>query len=108
MMKRWFQSLFAVIGGLLGYELSGIVGKPFFSFIEVMFGVEMIKGQTYWMMLIGAGLFFMFSSNAAKVGVKWLQQGEDKVALVPLTDMVAGTAGMVVGLLLAVLLMTPF
>jgi uncharacterized protein YacL len=107
MMKRWFQSLFAVIGGLLGFEWSDFVGKPFFTIIEKVFG-EPVPGQTYWMMLAGVIVFYLLSSVAANYGVKWLQHGEDKVALVPITDLVAGTAGMVVGLLLAALLVTPF
>ncbi|TDF91428.1 PIN/TRAM domain-containing protein [Paenibacillus piri] len=107
MMKRWFQCFFAVIGGMLCYGWSDSVGQPFFKFIE-MFGVSEVAGKAYWLTAVGVLLFYIIGSWAAHYGMKWMKQGEEKVAHMPIADLFAGTAGMVVGLLLAVMLLTPF
>ncbi|PZE19164.1 PIN/TRAM domain-containing protein [Paenibacillus xerothermodurans] len=108
MMKRWFQSLFAVIGGLLAYEWSDTVGKPFFSFIEKVFGIGEVAGQMYWLMLVGTVLFYALSSWVAVVGANWLRRGEDTMARVPVADIAAGTGGLIVGLFFAIMILTPF
>ncbi|NOU92853.1 TRAM domain-containing protein [Paenibacillus sp. LMG 31456] len=108
MMKRWFQSFFAVIGGVLGYGWSDTVGRPFFNFIETVFGVKEVVGQAYWLMLLGVVLFYTLSSWVVNYGFKWMERGEEKVAHVPITDLLAGTGGMSIGLMLAVMLLTPF
>lgn len=108
MMKRWFQALFAVIGGVLGYEWSDTVGQPFFNIIETLFGLEKIRGEAYWMMLAGGVLFYLLSSLIAGYVLQKVQQGEEKIASIPITDLIAGTVGMVIGLVMAVILATPF
>lgn len=107
MMKRWFQCLFAVIGGVLGYEWSDTVGQPFFKIIEAVFGVEQVRGEAYWMMLAGVVLFYLISSWVVNYGLQKMQQSEEKVSSIPITDLIAGTVGMVVGLVLAFILLTP-
>ncbi|MCS7463547.1 PIN/TRAM domain-containing protein [Paenibacillus doosanensis] len=108
MMKRWFQCLFAVIGGVLGYEWSDTVGQPFFKIIETVFGVETLRGEAYWMMIAGVVLFYFISSWAVNYVLRMMQQGEEKIADVPVSDLIAGTCGMIVGLVLAVVFLTPF
>jgi uncharacterized protein YacL len=108
MIKRGFQCLFAVIGGVLGFEWSGTVGQPFFNFIGSEFGIKQVVGQTYWVMLVGVVLFYLIGVWVAEYGLKLMQQGEERVAAVPIADLVAGTLGMAMGLLIAVVLIAPF
>ncbi|WP_028552041.1 PIN/TRAM domain-containing protein [Paenibacillus sp. UNC451MF] len=108
MMKRWFQCLFAVIGGVLGYEWSDTVGQPFFKIIEKVFGLEQVNGEAYWMMFAGVLLFYLVSSWAVNYILLVVQLSEEKVTAMPITDLIAGTIGMVMGLLMATMLLTPF
>lgn len=107
MMKKWLQLLFAVIGGVLGVQWSDTIGQPFFNFIEPVVGMEPIGGQALWMFAVGALLFFSVSSLAVSYFLRVMQQGEDRVAAVPVADVMAGTAGMVVGLVVSALLLEP-
>ncbi|GAA4873073.1 PIN/TRAM domain-containing protein [Paenibacillus vulneris] len=108
MMKRWLQCLFAVIGGVLGYEWSDTVGQPFFKIIETVFGLEQVSGEAYWMMFAGVALFYLVSSWTVNYGLQMMQASEEKVSAMPIADIIAGTLGMVLGFLMSVMLLTPF
>jgi uncharacterized protein YacL len=108
MIKKWFQCLFAVIGGVLGFEWSDTIGQPFFHFIVSAFGIKEVTGQTYWVMLGGIVLFYLIGYWAAEYGLRLLQLGERRLAHVPISDLIAGTTGMAVGLLFAVIMLAPF
>src|SRR5665647_3385335 len=104
-MRKWFQYLFAVIGGILGLEWSTSVGQPFFNTIERVIGVQVV-GQNYWMMLAGFLIFYGASAWVADYGLKLVQLGEERITRVPMTDLFAGTLGMSIGLLLTLILLT--
>ncbi|TVY06591.1 PIN/TRAM domain-containing protein [Paenibacillus cremeus] len=108
MMKRWFQLLFAVIGGVLGVQWSDTIGRPFFNVIEPVFGWGEIKGQEVWMFGLGALLFYSFSSLTLEYLLSIMHKGEERVGTVPAADLFAGSLGMVMGLLAASMLLGPF
>ncbi|KEQ22409.1 PIN/TRAM domain-containing protein [Paenibacillus tyrfis] len=108
MMKKWFQLLFAVIGGALGVRWTDTIGKPCFEFIASVLGREEIQGQALWMLGAGALLFYSISSWALTYLLKVVQRGEERIANVPVTDLLAGSIGMVVGLLFSSVLLHPF
>lgn len=107
MMKRWFQLLFAIIGGALGAGWSDTLGKPFFEVIASVIGVETIQGQAVWMFAIGALVFYSVSGWTLAYLLQLIRSGEERVAHVPITDLLAGTTGMGVGLLVSSLLLQP-
>ncbi|WP_256224153.1 PIN/TRAM domain-containing protein [Paenibacillus sp. 1_12] len=108
MMKKWFQCVFAVIGGLLSFEWSAIVGKPFFGMLETVLGIKEVTGQGYWMMVIGFLIFYWVGAWVADYGLKLLQRAEKWIGHIPIADLISGILGLGVGLLMTVNLLTPF
>ncbi|NHN35113.1 PIN/TRAM domain-containing protein [Paenibacillus agricola] len=107
MMRKWIQCLFAVIGGILGLEWSTSIGQPLFTFIESITGIQIV-GQSYWMMLVGFLVFYGVGAWAADYGLKLIQRGEEWITRIPITDLAAGILGMSAGLLVTLILLTPF
>lgn len=107
MMKKWFQLLFAVIGGTLGLQWSDTIGKPFFEVIGSVTGIKEVNGQGAWMFALGALVFYSISSWALGSLLKVMVQGEERASNMPIGDMLAGAAGMVMGLLVSSALLNP-
>lgn len=108
MMKKWFQLLFALIGGTLGIQWNDTLGKPFFAFIESVLGLNEVKGQAWWMFLLGVLIFYVVSSWALTYLFKMMQYGEKRVASVSAGDLITGSIGMVIGILVSTQFLTPF
>ncbi|WP_026326654.1 PIN/TRAM domain-containing protein [Paenibacillus ginsengihumi] len=108
MMKKWFQVLLAVIGGLLAAEWSDRIGKPLIEVIAPVLGIQETEWLAYWMFGLGALFVYACSAWAIDAGLRLIREGEERVARVPVTDLLSGTLGMAVGLLLATLLLNPF
>ncbi|AFC33675.1 YacL [Paenibacillus mucilaginosus 3016] len=106
MMKKGFQLLFAVIGGALGVQCSDMIGRPLFDVIASVTGLE-ISGVKGWMFLLGAVLFWSVSGSVYRGLIQALQQGEERITNVPVIDLVAGSAGMVIGLVVSSVLLYP-
>jgi uncharacterized protein YacL len=96
MLKRIIQILFAILGGGLGYQW----GDSFFRFIE--FGD--IPGTAYIGAVLGALLFFIGTSWVAEYLVLMLKRSEDYLIKIPVTDLIFGAMGLIVGLIVAFLL----
>jgi len=95
-MKKWIQIIFAIMGGSLGYQWSGTIAG--------LAGLAEDNGQAYWIMGLGAAAMFCLFAWFADVGIKLLLRGERNVTDLPAADLVSGTVGLVVGLLIALLL----
>ncbi|MCZ8517233.1 PIN/TRAM domain-containing protein [Paenibacillus filicis] len=108
MMRRWYQLLFAVIGGALGVQWSDTIGKPFFTFIEAKWGPGIGETKVYWVFMLAALLFYSVSSWVISYFGQMLQEGEERIAHIPMTDLLSGTAGMMIGLLLSSMMLSPF
>ncbi|MCD1261925.1 PIN/TRAM domain-containing protein [Paenibacillus athensensis] len=94
-MKKWIQIIFAIMGGSLGYQWSGALAS--------LGGFAADNGQAYWVAGLGAAAMFCLFGWLADIGMKLLLRGEQNVADVPASDLVSGTIGLVVGLLIALL-----
>ncbi|MBP1996454.1 PIN/TRAM domain-containing protein [Paenibacillus eucommiae] len=86
MMRKWVQVIFAIMGGVLGYQWSEW------------------SGQTLWMAALGACIMCLIAAAIAGYGMKLLLKGERNIASIPAADLLAGTFGLVVGLFISVLL----
>ncbi|WP_248929055.1 PIN/TRAM domain-containing protein [Paenibacillus hamazuiensis] len=107
MLKKWIQMIFAIMGGVLGFEWSNSWSEPVFSMMGSSKNVEQmpVEGFPFWALLIGGGIGFIVSAWAVHAGYKLIQRGEQQIAKVPISDLLAGTAGMVIGMLAAVMLL---
>ncbi|CAG7647554.1 putative PIN and TRAM-domain containing protein YacL [Paenibacillus solanacearum] len=102
-MRKWFQLLFAVIGGALGVQWSDTIRKPFFEGS----GLDSMPGFQIWMFVLGAALFYSLGSFVLQYVSRLVQRGEEHVDSVPITELLAGSAGMAIGLLVSSVLFGP-
>lgn len=86
MMRKWVQIIFAIMGGVLGFQWS------------------QWNGQALWMTGVSAFVMCLASGWSAELGMKLLRKGERSITSVPVSDLLAGTLGLVIGLLISVLL----
>jgi uncharacterized protein YacL len=92
MFKKWIRFFCAMLGGLVGFQWHGILGIADF------------RGQAFWMMCLGALLFFAAVSWVDRIGGWLIHKGEAKVASFPTSDLIAATVGLILGLFVSVLL----
>ncbi len=94
-MRKWVQIILAIMGGSLGYSWSDSILRKTMLMSEA--------GQVIWInSLCAVGMFFL-SSWVASQGMKLLMRGEKNVADIPVSDLLSGTLGLVIGLLISVL-----
>jgi uncharacterized protein YacL len=106
MLKKWLQMIFAVMGGMVGFQWSQLWSEPVFSMIEPAVNVEQVRGLGIVLMLFGGVIGFFASAWVADYGYRLIQRGEQYIAKVPISDLAAGTAGMVIGMLASVVLLS--
>ncbi|MDP5276855.1 PIN/TRAM domain-containing protein [Chengkuizengella axinellae] len=96
MLKRLIQIGFVMIGGVIGYRFS--------SFFESLIGIETQQNSEYVVMGAGIVLFFLISLIAIFFYKIVIQKVEEKLARVPLSDLLSGIVGLIFGLLVSVML----
>ncbi|MGO4275936.1 hypothetical protein AB4Z22_39875, partial [Paenibacillus sp. TAF58] len=95
-MRKWVQIILAIMGGSLGYSWSDSILRKTVLMSDA--------GQVIWInSLCAVGMFFL-SSWVASQGMKLLMRGERNVADIPVPDLLSGTLGLVIGLLISVLI----
>jgi uncharacterized protein YacL len=92
MFKKWIKFLCAMLGGVIGFQWNGLLG------------VLEIRGQAFWMMILGALLFYVVATWIDRLGGWLIHKGEAKVASFPISDLIAATVGLILGLFVSVLL----
>jgi uncharacterized protein YacL len=96
MMRKWILIIFAIMGGGLGYQWS----SPIFRTL----GMSGEESYAYWLVAICTIGVLLAAAWVAHMGMKLLRRGETSVVNVPVSDLLSGTVGMVIGLLISVLL----
>lgn len=97
MLKRMIQIMFLLIGGTLGLVLL----PPLFSLIHLSDNPWI--NNPYVSVLLGAVVLFVVSLFVADYFVKFLKWMEERLLKVPSGDVLFGTFGLIIGLLLAYL-----
>jgi len=103
-VKKWIQFISTVIGAALGYQWSHSVEGSFAELMGAVLGVNEVAGLSYWMMAIGAGACLLAVTVGASYGARLVRLGEEMISRVPLSDLLSGIFGMILGLLVSVLL----
>jgi len=88
----------------VGYEWSHSMEGSLAELLRDVLGAQGITGLSYWMMAIGAGALFLLVTVGAVYGARLVRLGEESISRVPLSDLLAGVFGMILGLLVSVLL----
>jgi len=105
MSKRQALLILTLAGGFWGYQWNETIG-PFLSRIaQTQFGVERLVGKAYWSFAVGAVLWFVVSFWLLSYGLRQFRKWEERVAKIPFPELLAGTAGLIVGLVISALLM---
>lgn len=106
MLKKWIQIIFAIMGAMLGFQWSSLWSQPVFSMMGSSLNLQQVPGMNIWLMLLGGAIGFFASAWVADYGYRQIQRGEQYIAKVPVSDLLAGTVGMVVGMLVSVVLLS--
>lgn len=102
-MKKWIQLIALGLGALVGYQWnSGMKGMAA-QLLQDSWGIADIKGQVFWFMLLGAGAGLLAVQLADTVGRRWLRLAEAYMLQVPLSHLLSGLFGLIVGLLVSAL-----
>jgi uncharacterized protein YacL len=103
MFKRLIQVLFVLIGGGLGFRY----GPELFFVIDPFLNIGGIHGMPYIGAISGAVVFFLLSAWLADYILNLLSWGEEALLKLPVTDVLFGATGLLIGLIVAFLLFLP-
>ncbi|NOV00499.1 PIN/TRAM domain-containing protein [Paenibacillus planticolens] len=95
MMRKWVQFILAIMGGSLGFGWSEAILRTT--------GFMNESGKAIAINSLCALAMFILSAWVAGKGMKLLVRGERNVADIPVSDLLSGTLGLVIGLLISVL-----
>ncbi|ANE46758.1 twitching motility protein PilT [Paenibacillus swuensis] len=102
-LQRMIQWLCACVGGMLGYQWSVSSDAPL-RWLEPLTGSVRMSGESYWLTGAGAIVFLLGSSWVAKKVATGFHKAEARLMQMPLGDLITGVAGLILGLVIAVLL----
>lgn len=109
MLSKIFRVIFTLLGLLTGYEVSNVVLK--LPAVSAMFSNNPKSAQFIVTMVIGILLFGMifYLLSPIVAGLIWKLTGFIEVGIqkLPGGDVLIGAAGLIIGLLIAALVMTP-
>ncbi len=100
MLKRIIQLTFLIVGGVLGVVLMPL-------FYELINFNHFLLSNAISSAIIGAAIFFFLTFwivDYVVLGIKWV---EGKLVVIPLADILFGTLGLLVGLVVAFLFAIP-
>ncbi len=104
MFKQMIQAGFAIAGAVVGYQI-GVIGQmPSFTMYGAELGGGQVPGLPYWYAGAGAVIGYFAVTRIVGFGMRKLQQGEERINRLPMSDLVAGICGMIIGLIIAALL----
>ncbi|BAU26147.1 uncharacterized protein YacL [Aneurinibacillus soli] len=103
MVKRIIQLFFLLVGAGLGYQF----GPQFLSFLESYAHMGSIPGTEYIGAVLGAVLFAVIMSWPTDYIVRTIKRSEETLIKLPITDVLFGAMGLIIGLIVAFLLFLP-
>ncbi|GAA0380749.1 PIN/TRAM domain-containing protein [Bacillus horti] len=109
MLKRIIQIFFAVLGAVLGFQYGALAVQGLNELLNL--GLDSLTGEgpLYPLIyaLVGAVLFVLVTYWLTDYIVRMIRWGEDILLKLPITDVVMGALGLIVGLIVAFLLIQP-
>lgn len=108
MMRKLMQIFIALLGILVGYELA-LVGVPLFTtLLRVTLGASVFVSLLVVGGMAGGIIFYLIAPSIIRRLTRLMEWAESRLQRMPTTDIVAGIAGLLAGLLIANLLSLPF
>ncbi|WP_232699770.1 PIN/TRAM domain-containing protein [Brevibacillus daliensis] len=103
MLKRICKFFIVILGGGLGYQF----GPAFFAFLHELLNFGSVPQSAYIGAAIGAFLFYFLSNIVVDSLVNVLRWAEERLLNLPITDVMFGALGLIIGLIVAFLLYLP-
>ncbi|MCF6095184.1 PIN/TRAM domain-containing protein [Microaerobacter geothermalis] len=103
MLKKIVQLFFLLTGAGLGYQF----GPDLFLLLNPIMNIGEFQGSQYVGALIGAILFLVLTAWLVDIVVNAIRWGEDLLVKLPVTDVLFGAIGLIIGLIVAFLLFLP-
>lgn len=97
-MKKWMQLFFVFFGGVVGFQWNGYGEAG-----NLALSGSSRAGFDYWMVAVGAIIGYI-AGSVLFVVIKRLLHNNGDPAQLPLSDLLSGMFGLIMGLLIAVLL----
>ena len=108
MMRKLMQIFIALLGILVGYELA-LVGVPLLTtLLRVTLGASVFVSLLVVGGMAGGIIFYLIAPSIIRRLTRLMEWAESRLQRMPTTDIVAGIAGLLAGLLIANLLSLPF
>lgn len=102
MLKRAIQLVIALFGAMLGYQLHGIIGKPFIQFSPAGMASEW-QVDLYLFSIAGALAGFIGASIGSQAIIARIHRTIERWSNIPAADLLSGSVGLVLGLLVSAL-----
>lgn len=103
-MIRAIQWIWALLGGVIGYQVGDDLGRRWLEQFTPLHWLAENNRSLYLFMLIGVVVMYWLPVRVARYIAKGLRHSKLNLALMPLSDLMASMAGLIVGLLISVLL----
>ncbi|ATO49539.1 PIN/TRAM domain-containing protein [Brevibacillus laterosporus] len=103
MLKRICKVFFVIVGGGLGYQF----GPAFFSFLNDLLNFGEVPRPAYIGAVLGVVLFYLLANTLVDYLVNAIRWGEERLLTLPITDVMFGALGLIIGLIVAFLLFLP-
>ncbi|MGI6597305.1 MAG: PIN/TRAM domain-containing protein [bacterium] len=108
MMRKLMQIFIALLGILVGHQLA-LVGVPLLSaLLRVTLGASVFVSLLVVGGMAGGIIFYLIAPSIIRRLTRLMEWAESRLQRMPTTDIVAGIAGLLAGLLIANLLSLPF
>jgi len=104
MIKRSIQFVFSVLGGMIGYQYAEHITGPFLRIVKPQADIDPNGSAAYVLMALGAITMYWISQRLYAYGIQWIHRGEANLAQMPAADLLAGTCGLILGLVVSALL----
>ncbi|GEN35268.1 MULTISPECIES: PIN/TRAM domain-containing protein [Aneurinibacillus] len=103
MVRRIIQLFFLLVGAGLGYQF----GPDLLELLNSLIYIGAVPGVEYISAVLGAVLFFFITSWPTEYIVKTIKRSEETLIKLPITDVLFGAMGLIIGLIVAFLLFLP-
>ncbi|WCK54667.1 PIN/TRAM domain-containing protein [Aneurinibacillus sp. Ricciae_BoGa-3] len=103
MLKRVIQLFFVLAGAGLGYQF----GADLFTMLNKLLHFGRVPGPEYIGAILGAVVLFLLTAWPTDYLVTFIRRSEDTLVKLPITDVLFGAMGLIIGLIVAFLLFLP-
>lgn len=103
-MIKSIRILLAIVGGIIGYQFANGPANIFVNWVAPHTRLAESKILIYLSIVLGIMLMYWLPMQVAQYASKFIRRSPFNPALMPASDLMSGTLGLIMGLLISVLL----